>query len=77
MARDFRLSRREREVVHHSLDNLDPDDIAKCFAISTRTVRAHLEHVYRKLRLRNRSDLILLVLARVLDQPAQRSTTVT
>lgn len=56
------------------LDNLDVNDIAARCAISARTVRAHLEHVYKKLGLRHRSDLLLLVLAEVLAGPACQLT---
>lgn len=62
------LSRREAEIVRCVLDNLDVRDIGARCAISERTVRAHLEHVYRKLEVRNRSDLILLVFADVLER---------
>jgi DNA-binding CsgD family transcriptional regulator len=75
MAHEFRLSPRESEVVRHVLDNLDVNDVAACCSISTRTVRAHLERVYGKLGLRNRSDLVLLVLAHVLAGPVSHVTT--
>ena len=68
IARDFGLSRREAEVVRCVLNNLDVRHVAARFAISERTVRAHLEHVYRKLEVRNRSDLILFVFADVLER---------
>jgi DNA-binding CsgD family transcriptional regulator len=57
------LSGRETQVVRCVLDNLDTPEIAGRFGISPRTVRAHLEHVYRKLNLGNRCDLVLLVFA--------------
>jgi DNA-binding CsgD family transcriptional regulator len=68
MARDLGLTRRETQVIRCVLDNLDIDDIATRCAISPRTVRAHLEHTYRKLGLRHRSDLILLMFAKCIGQ---------
>lgn len=66
IAGHFGLSRREAEIVRLLLDNREIDVIAVTCRISTRTVRAHVERVYRKLDLHHRSDLILLVLAEVL-----------
>ena len=72
IAKELVLTHRETEIVRCVLDNLDVHDIAARFSITTRTVRAHLEHVYRKLGLRTRCDLILLVFAASLerDRPA-------
>ena len=67
IASECGLTQRETEIVRSVLDNLDTNDIATRLAIAPRTVRAHLEHVYRKLRLRTRCDLILLVFAASLD----------
>ena len=63
IARGLRLTRRESEIVRCVLDNLDSEAVAARFQISPRTVRAHLEHIYKKLGLRNRCDLVLLIFA--------------
>ncbi|HET9387278.1 MAG TPA: helix-turn-helix transcriptional regulator [Gemmatimonadales bacterium] len=68
IARGLALTRRESEIVRCVLDNLDSESIAARFAVSPRTVRAHLEHIYRKLGLHNRCDLVLLVFAASLEQ---------
>jgi DNA-binding CsgD family transcriptional regulator len=49
------------------MDNLSVADMAVRLRVSERTVRAHLEHVYRKLGIRNARDLLLLLFAACLD----------
>ncbi len=67
IAANLGVSRRETEIVRCVLDGLNPTDIAARFAIAPRTVRAHLEHVYRKLGLRGQHDLVLLIFEKSLD----------
>ncbi len=55
------LTAREREVVEHVVGGATDREIACQLAISTRTVHKHLEHIYRKLDLANRTSLIALV----------------
>jgi DNA-binding NarL/FixJ family response regulator len=63
IARRLGLPPREAEVVHGILDDLDCPDIAQRLTLSTRTVRFHLEHVYRKLGVRRRHQVVLTVFA--------------
>jgi DNA-binding CsgD family transcriptional regulator len=75
IAGELVLTHRETEIVRAALDNLDTNDIAARLEITPRTVRAHLEHVDRKLGLRNRCDLILMVFSACLrsssiDEPS-------
>jgi DNA-binding CsgD family transcriptional regulator len=53
------LTRREREVVELATRGLTNAEIAKRLSISARTVETHLQHVYGKLGLRSRRDLVL------------------
>lgn len=63
IAGELRLSGRQTEIVRGVLDNLDVDQIAAKLQIKPRTVRAHVEKVYKRLGLRNRCELVLLVFA--------------
>ena len=71
IAHQLRLSKRETEVVRCFIDNLSPSEIAARLGITSRTVRAHFEHIYGKLGLRNGRDLILLVFAVSLEVDAE------
>lgn len=55
------LSAREREVVEHILGGVTDREISRNLAISQRTVHKHLQSIYRKLGLGNRTSLIALV----------------
>ncbi|MGH3623499.1 MAG: response regulator transcription factor [Sciscionella sp.] len=55
------LTPRERQVVEHLVLGLADREIAHNLAISVRTVHKHLEVIYRKLDLDNRTSLIALV----------------
>lgn len=54
------LSRREREVLDHLLENLANKEIANKLHISERTVKFHVSSLLSKFNVRRRSDLILL-----------------
>jgi DNA-binding CsgD family transcriptional regulator len=52
------LTPTERDVVRHATDGLANKDIAERLFISPRTVQTHLTHVYAKLGLTSRIQLI-------------------
>jgi DNA-binding CsgD family transcriptional regulator len=51
------LTSREREIVRHVAFGLHNAEVATRLDISAGTVRKHLEHVFRKLGVRRRSEL--------------------
>ncbi|MGA9574309.1 MAG: LuxR C-terminal-related transcriptional regulator [Lysobacterales bacterium] len=53
------LSQREIEVLHLLAGDVATQDIASTLAISTRTVRTHIQHLMYKLRVHNRQDAVL------------------
>jgi DNA-binding CsgD family transcriptional regulator len=55
------LTSREREVIEHLIGGVTDREIARSMAISQRTVHKHLQRIYRKLDLGNRTSLIALV----------------
>jgi DNA-binding CsgD family transcriptional regulator len=52
----YGLTRREAEVVRRVASGLGNGDIAAALGLSERTVEKHLEHAYRKLGVRSRSE---------------------
>lgn len=54
------LSEREKEVALYIKDGLANKEIAKNLDITTRTVKAHTQHIYEKLGVSNRLALALL-----------------
>jgi DNA-binding CsgD family transcriptional regulator len=57
------LTAREQQVSTHVLRGATDREIARALTISTRTVHKHLERIYRKLDLTNRTSLIALLTA--------------
>jgi DNA-binding CsgD family transcriptional regulator len=55
-----RLSKREREVLQMALQGLTAAQIGARLYISRRTVETHLEHVYAKLGVQSKRELIAL-----------------
>lgn len=55
------LTAREQQVSTHVLRGATDREIARALAISIRTVHKHLERIYRKLDLTNRTGLIALL----------------
>lgn len=55
------LTSREQEVVEKLLGGITDQEIARSLTISSRTVHKHLENIYRKLHLGNRTSLIALI----------------
>jgi DNA-binding NarL/FixJ family response regulator len=55
-----RLSRREHEIVRHTARGLNNQEVAAQLGISEATVKAHLTHIFVKLRVRDRAQLTAL-----------------
>ena len=58
MARYDPLSQREREVLHFVAVGLSNREIASRLVISPVTVKKHLEHIYTRLDVHNRTSAI-------------------
>ena len=56
---DEGLSRREQEILDHLLRGFANKDIATRLSISVFTVKNHLRHIYEKLHVRSRTDVLL------------------
>lgn len=55
------LTAREQQVTTHIMRGATDREIARALTISPRTVHKHVEHIYRKLDLTNRTGLIALL----------------
>ena len=58
------LTDREAEVLSYLADGWSNDEIADRLGIGTRTVRFHLDHVYRKLGVGRRTEAVREAVAR-------------
>ena len=63
IVRTLGLSPREADVVDGILHDRDSQEIAARLGLSPRTVRFHLEHVYQKLGVTRRHQIVLRVFA--------------
>jgi DNA-binding NarL/FixJ family response regulator len=54
----FRLTRREKDMLRRVLDGLKNNEIAEDCGISEQTVKDHLSNIYIKCGVRNRFELI-------------------
>lgn len=61
------LSRREAEIASLLCRRLTTAEIATMLQISRRTVETHVEHIYVKLNIRSRRELITAILGNVAD----------
>ncbi|HHG86119.1 MAG TPA: response regulator transcription factor, partial [Bacteroidetes bacterium] len=57
---DFGLSKRELEILEQLCQGLNYQEIASNLFISPKTVRKHIENIYRKLRVHNKVDAVRL-----------------
>lgn len=71
VARGPRLTLREQEVVALVADGLSNKAIAIRLGVSTRTVEGHVNHVFTKLDLESRTELVRYVLTNGLPTAAQ------
>ena len=55
------LSPREEEVVRHVVAGMRNAEVARELSITEETVKTHLNHVFRKLGVRDRVELVLHV----------------
>lgn len=67
---DFRISKRELEVLFYIKAGLSDDEICQTMFISKSTFKKHLHHIYKKVEVNNRLDLIKRVAA-IMDQNTQ------
>jgi DNA-binding NarL/FixJ family response regulator len=58
---DSRLTTKEKDIVLSILEGLTNDAIANEFAITTRTVKAHVSSIFSKLHVNDRISLVLLL----------------
>ena len=58
VAREYKLTSRELEVLIVTFSGLSNPDIAKKLYISESTVKQHLSHIYRKMGVKNRYELL-------------------
>jgi DNA-binding CsgD family transcriptional regulator len=69
LARDCRLlSRREAEIAAYLCKRLSAREIATLLLLSPRTVERHTEHIYEKLGVANRRQLLHRLLGRALER---------
>jgi DNA-binding CsgD family transcriptional regulator len=61
--RQYKLTRRETDVVRRVVDGLKNHDIAEELHISEQTVKDHLSNVYMKMKVENRLGLVSLLLS--------------
>jgi DNA-binding NarL/FixJ family response regulator len=54
----YRLTRREADIIRRLLDGLKNVEISKEFEIMEQTVKDHLSNIYQKMGVENRFDLI-------------------
>jgi len=66
------LSRRESEIAGLLCRRLSAPEIATLLLVSPRTVERHVEHIYQKLNVRNRRELLVLLLVGDGRAPAAR-----
>lgn len=59
MAEDQKLTTRELQIVEILSKGLPDNKIAESLLISLETVKAHNKNIFRKLQLRNRSEVVL------------------
>jgi two-component system, NarL family, nitrate/nitrite response regulator NarL len=65
------ISKRERQVAELLLGGLSNKEIANTLQIADITVRLHLRRLYDKLRARNRTDAVRIILTQLLGPPAE------
>ncbi len=59
---DYELSKRELQVLKHLVSGETYTDIAQSLIISPLTVRSHMENIYRKLQVQNKTQAINIAL---------------
>jgi DNA-binding CsgD family transcriptional regulator len=57
----FKISHREKEIIDLILKRKSNKDIEDKLYISSHTVKNHIYHIYKKLGVKNRGELVLLL----------------
>jgi DNA-binding CsgD family transcriptional regulator len=53
------LTRREQQILNGILDGLNNDEISHQYHISSNTVRTHISNIYRKLEVKNKTEIFI------------------
>ena len=61
LADEYHLTRREREVFAHLSEGRSAPYIAELHQVSENTVRSHIKHIYTKLDVHSRQELLTFV----------------
>jgi DNA-binding CsgD family transcriptional regulator len=64
LARDYKISKREREVIQLILEGKSNKQIQERLFISPHTVKNHIYNLYQKIGIKSRSELMFLVMKR-------------
>jgi NarL family two-component system response regulator YdfI len=67
------LTQREREVLTYAARGFSNKQIGATLGISSRTVQVHLQSIYQKLRVTNRTEAALRAIAMRLGKPSEGS----
>ena len=59
----YRLTRRETDVLRRVLRGLKNADIAEELSISGQTIKDHLSHIYGKIGIENRNELMRIFIS--------------
>ena len=74
IARSFKLSKRELQIVRATFDDQKETGIAASLRISPHTVHTHIERLHRKLAVADRTQLVILIMRRFLSLTASPSS---
>ncbi len=72
LAKEFDLTRRQEDILRLIIEGNSNNDIAEKLHISANTVKTHLRHIYEKLNVRNRRE-ILQKMARAASSGKQKT----
>lgn len=65
------MTKREAQVLARLVQGQSNAEIAATLKMSTRTVQKHLEHIYRKLGVRNRTEAAVQAVVRLYRRPSE------
>ena len=72
IARLLDLSDRQLEIVRHLIDGHNENAIGKRLGISSHTVHAHMNRLYKKIKVRSRGDLVVRVMVAYIARSASK-----
>lgn len=64
---ELKLTNRETEVLKLILKGYSNQKISKALAVSISTVKAHIAHIFTKLKVKNRIDLVIFMYNNIED----------